>query len=68
MPLSDHDRAAITEEMIKAGLREISGFQLIEAWEGSLRRVDLVTSIYQAMVEAKEASESRSPLPVQFHQ
>ena len=58
-PLAPKDEGAgapasnieITPEMIAAGLSEISGFELIEAWEGSLPKKELVSAIYRAMAE-----------------
>lgn len=43
----------ITPEMIIAGIAEISGFELIDAWEGFLGKSDLVCSIYKAMAQEK---------------
>jgi hypothetical protein len=49
----------ITEDMIEAGLKEISGFELIDAWDGFLGKRELVTAIYQAM--ARVASRKTAP-------
>ena len=40
----------ITPEMIKAGLEAISGFELLDAWEGHLGKTDLIIAIYTGMV------------------
>ncbi len=40
----------VTEEMVAAGLEAISGFELLDAWEGHLDKAELVRSIlYKAM-------------------
>lgn len=47
------DDPKVTDEMIKAGLGEISDTQLIDAWEGYLGKTDLIMAIYLAMTKAK---------------
>jgi len=39
--------------MIEAGVAEVSGFELLDAWNGDLRRCDLVEQIYRAMYLAR---------------
>ena len=46
----------VTEEMIKAGLAQISGFELKDAWDGFLDKRELVTAIYGAMARAASLS------------
>lgn len=43
----------VTEAMLVAGLAEIAGTELIDAWDGYLSKVDLLRSIYLAMVNAR---------------
>jgi len=50
-----------TDEMVNAGLAAISGFELIDAWEGYLGKADLVRAIYSAMA-AEVSQQSCRPL------
>jgi len=55
------DEVVVTPEMISAGLAEISGTELIDAWEGWHSREELLTAIYQAMEKQRRASERARP-------
>ena len=42
---SGGEELEITPEMIAAGMEAISGFELLDAWEGHLGKAELVQSI-----------------------
>jgi hypothetical protein len=54
----------ISDEMIAAGLAEIDGFDLLQAWESQSAQIDLISRVYRAMHisrrEAKLASAASS--------
>jgi hypothetical protein len=56
-----HVETLPTDEMVNAGLAAISGFELLDAWEGYLGKADLVRSIYSAMA-AEVSHQSCRPL------
>ena len=43
----------VTDEMISAGLAEIDGFDLQEAWESQSACIDLISKVYRAMLLAR---------------
>jgi hypothetical protein len=47
----------ITPAMIGAGIAEISGFELLDAWEGYLQKEELVRNIFIQMSKAHCAKE-----------
>jgi hypothetical protein len=50
--MGDKPPCDITPEMIEAGLEAISGFELLDAWEGHLSRRDLLEDVYRRMDKA----------------
>jgi hypothetical protein len=47
-PGKNASEIVVTPEMIEAGLSVISGFELLDAWEGNLPRAELVKAILSA--------------------
>jgi hypothetical protein len=50
--MCDKTDIEVTPEMIEAGLEAISGFELLDAWEGHLGRRDLLEDVYRRMDKA----------------
>jgi hypothetical protein len=69
--IGHHARAPdiqISSEMVEAGLSTIKGFELIDAWEGSLSRAELVKAIYLAMEEKNSRHLSGPALLEKCHE